>query len=44
MKFKQDIVWKLTVNVNGKEVHNIKESNYDTLYEKMTDIMIRETL
>jgi hypothetical protein len=44
MKFKHDIVWRLTVDVNGKQEYNIKESNYDTLYDKMTDIMIRETL
>jgi hypothetical protein len=44
MKNKRDIMWKLTVDVNGRQEYTIKESNYDTLYEKMTDIMIRETL
>ena len=33
-----------TVDVNGKQEYNFMEKNYDQLCDKLTDIMIRETL
>ena len=44
MKNKRDIMWKLTVDVNGRQEYTIKDSDYDAFYEKMTDIYIKETL
>jgi len=39
-----DILWKVSVDVNGKQEYVVRESDYDTLCDKLTDIMIRETL
>ena len=43
-KFKNEVLWRVTVNVNGKQEYSINETNYDQLCDKLTDIMIRETL
>ena len=43
-KFNNDILWRVTVDVNCKQEYNINESNYDQLCDKLTDIMIKETL
>mgnify|MGYP003125979964 FL=1 len=39
-----EILWKVSVDVNGKQEYVVRESDYDTLCDKLTDIMIRETL
>ena len=43
-EFKNEVLWRVTVNVNGKQEYSINETNYDQLCDKLTDIMIRETL
>ena len=43
-KFKNEVLFKVSVDVNGKQEYNYKEKNYDQLCDKLTDIMIRETL
>jgi|TARA_Y100000361_G_scaffold56384_1_gene49221 hypothetical protein len=43
-KFKNDITFRVEVTVNGKQEYNIKENDYDRLCDKLTDVMIRETL
>ena len=43
-KFKNDIMFRVEVTVNGKQEYNIKENDYDRLCDKLTDVMIRETL
>ena len=42
--FKNEVLWRVTVDVNGKQEYNINETNYDKLCDKLTDIMIKETL
>ena len=42
--FKNEVLWRVTVDVNGKQEYNFMEKNYDQLCDKLTDIMIRETL
>ena len=44
MKFKHDIQFRVQVMVNGKEDYTIHTSCYDDLHDKLTDIMIKETL
>ena len=39
-----EILWKVSVDVNGKQEYVVRESDYDILCDKLTDIMIRETL
>ena len=41
---KNDITYKVSVDINGKQEYNFMETNYDQLCDKLTDIMIRETL
>ena len=41
---KNDIIYKVSVDINGKQEYNFMEKNYDQLCDKLTDIMIRETL
>ena len=43
-KFKNEVLFKVSVDVNGKQEYNFMERNYDQLCDKLTDIMIRETL
>ena len=43
-KFKNDVLFKVQVTVNGKQEYSINETNYDALCDKLTDVMIRETL
>ena len=43
-KFKNEVLFKVSVDVNGKQEYSINETNYDQLCDKLTDIMIRETL
>ena len=43
-KFKNDILFRVTVDVNGKQEYTINTSDYDGLCDKLTDVMIRETL
>ena len=44
MKFKHDILFRVQVTVNGKEDYSIHTRDYDDLHDKLTDIMIKETL
>ena len=43
-QFKNDVLFKVQVTVNGKQEYSINETNYDALCDKLTDVMIRETL
>tara|TARA_B100000287_G_scaffold411932_1_gene441864 strand:- start:184 stop:324 length:141 start_codon:yes stop_codon:yes gene_type:complete len=43
-EFKNEVLFRVTVDVNGKQEYNINETNYDQLCDKLTDIMIKETL
>ena len=43
-KFKNEVLFKVSIDVNGKQEYNFMEKNYDQLCDKLTDIMIRETL
>ena len=43
-KFKNEVLFKVSVDVNGKQEYNFMERKYDQLCDKLTDIMIRETL
>tara|TARA_R100001510_G_scaffold34975_1_gene31509 strand:- start:420 stop:560 length:141 start_codon:yes stop_codon:yes gene_type:complete len=43
-EFKNEVLFKVSVDVNGKQEYNFMEKNYDQLCDKLTDIMIRETL
>ena len=44
MKFKQEVLWRVTVDVNGKQEYTINTTDYDYLCDKLTDVMIKETL
>jgi len=44
MKFKNEVLWRVTVDVNGKQEYIINTTNYDHLCDKLTDVMIKETL
>ena len=43
-KFKNQVLFKVTVDVNGRQEYAINTSSYDDLCDKLTDVMIRETL
>jgi len=43
-KFKNQVLFKVTVDVNGRQEYTIRTSSYDDLCDKLTDVMIRETL
>ena len=43
-KFKNEVLFKVSVDVNGKQEYNFMEEDYDQLCDKLTDIMIRQTL
>jgi len=43
-QFKNEVLFKISVDINGKQEYNFIERNYDKLCDKLTDIMIRETL
>jgi len=43
-EFKNEVLFKISVDINGKQEYNFIERNYDKLCDKLTDIMIRETL
>ena len=43
-KFKHDVLFRVTVDVNGKREYVINTKDYDHLCDKLTDVMIRETL
>jgi len=43
-QFKNEVLFKVQVTVNGKQEYSINEKDYDTLCDKLTDVMIRETL
>ncbi len=43
-KFKNQVLFKVTVDVNGRQEYAIHTSSYDDLCDKLTDVMIRETL
>jgi len=43
-KFKNEVLFKISVDINGKQEYSFMEKNYDKLCDKLTDIMIRETL
>ena len=43
-KFKNEVTFKVSVDVNGKQEYNFMERNYDKICDKLTDIMIKETL
>ena len=44
MKFKHDVMFRVQVTVNGKQEYLINTSDYDHLCDKLTDVMIKETL
>ena len=44
MKFKQDVLFRVTVDVNGRQEYTINTTDYDHLCNKLTDVMIKETL
>jgi len=46
MKYKRnnEVIYKVTVDVNGRQEYAIHTRNYDDLCDKLTDIMIKETL
>jgi len=44
MKFKHEVLFRVTVDVNGKQEYIIKTRDYDHLCSKLTDVMIKETL
>ena len=44
MKFKQEVLWRVTVDVNGKQEYVFNTTDYDHLCDKLTDVMIKETL
>ena len=43
-KFKQEVLWRVTVDVNGKQEYVFNTTDYDHLCDKLTDVMIKETL
>tara|TARA_R100000900_G_scaffold60426_1_gene48688 strand:- start:686 stop:826 length:141 start_codon:yes stop_codon:yes gene_type:complete len=43
-KFKNQVLFKVTVDVNGRQEYAINTNSYDDLCDKLTDVMIRETL
>jgi hypothetical protein len=43
-KFKHEVLFRVTVDVNGKQEYVINTKDYDQLCDKLTDVMIRETL
>jgi len=43
-KFKNEVLFRVTVQVNGKQEYAIHTEDYDDLCDKLTDVMIRETL
>jgi hypothetical protein len=43
-KFKNEVLWRVTVDVNGKQEYTINTNDYDSLCDKLTDVMIKETL
>ena len=43
-KFKQDVLFRVTVDVNGKQEYIINTTDYDYLCDKLTDVMIKETI
>ena len=43
-RFKNEILFRVTVDVNGKQEYAIHTGNYDELCDKLTDVMIKETL
>ena len=43
-QFKNEVLWRVTVQINGKQEYAIHTTSYDELCDKLTDVMIRETL
>jgi hypothetical protein len=43
-QFKQEVLFRVTVDVNGKQEYAIHTRDYDELCDKLTDVMIKETL
>ena len=43
-QFKQEVLFRVTVDVNGKQEYAIHTGDYDELCDKLTDVMIKETL
>ena len=44
MKFKQDVLFRVTVDVNGKQEYVFNTSDYDHLCNKLTDVYIKESI
>jgi len=44
MKFKHEVMFRVQVTVNGKQEYIINTRDYDHLCDKLTDVMIKETL
>jgi hypothetical protein len=44
MKFKQEVLFRVTVDVNGKQEYTINTTDYDYLCDKLTDVYIKETI
>ena len=44
MKFNHEVLFRVTVDVNGKQEYTINTTDYDYLCDKLTDVMIKETL
>tara|TARA_R100001163_G_C4888165_1_gene82404 strand:+ start:242 stop:379 length:138 start_codon:yes stop_codon:yes gene_type:complete len=43
-KNQKDVLFRVTIDVNGKQEYRINTRNYDKLCDKLTDVMIKETL
>ena len=43
-EFKNEVLFRVTVDVNGKQEYTINTVDYDELCDKLTDVMIKETL
>lgn len=44
MKFKRDVLFRVTVDVNGKQEYTINTTDYDQLCDELTNVYIKETI
>ena len=44
MKFKHEVMFRVQVSVNGRQEYTINTTDYDYLCDKLTDVMIKETI
>jgi len=43
MKFKHEVLFRVTVDVNGKQEYAIHTGDYDDLCDQLTNIYIKES-